>query len=112
MSYYGYTRVSTETQSEKGYGLDAQQEAIKKYSKEQGIAIAEYFTDAGISGNLKDDDADDAINKRQGLISLLSALNDGDTVIVLNTSRLWRSDLTKAIVRRELIKRNAHVVSI
>lgn len=112
MSYYGYTRVSTETQSEKGYGLDAQQEAIKKYSKEQGIAIAEYFTDAGVSGNLKDDDADDAINKRQGLISLLSALNDGDTVIVLNTSRLWRSDLTKAIVRRELIKRNAHVVSI
>lgn len=110
--FYGYTRVSTETQSEKGYGLDAQADAIAKYAAAQGLTLKEQFTDAGITGNLKDDDDDDAINKRQGLISLLSALNDGDTVIVLNTSRLWRSDLTKAIIRRELIKRKAHVISI
>lgn len=111
-NFYGYTRVSTETQSEKGYGLDAQREAIEKYAAQNGITLAGFFTDAGISGNLKDDDADDAINKRQGLIEMLAEITEGDTVIVLNTSRLWRSDMTKAIVRRELIKRSAHVVSI
>lgn len=110
--YYGYTRVSTETQSEKGFGLDAQREAIEKYATQNNIQLAGFFVDAGISGNLKDDDEDDAINKRQGLIELLAAMQDGDSVVVLNTSRLWRSDMTKAIVRRELIKRGAHVVSI
>lgn len=112
MSYYGYTRVSTETQSEKGYGLEAQREAIEKYAKDNGIALEGFFTDAGISGNLKDDADDDAINKRQGLIEMLATLQDGDTVIVLNTSRLWRSDMTKALVRRDLIKHGANVVSI
>lgn len=110
--FYGYTRVSTETQSEKGYGLDAQREAIEKYAAAQGLTLENIFTDAGISGNLADDAGDDAINKRQGLIEMLAALQDGDTVIILNTSRLWRSDMTKAIVRRELIKRKAHVISI
>lgn len=110
--FYGYIRVSTETQAEKGYGLDAQRTEIEKYAKHNGIELKTIFEDAGISGNLKDDDEDDAINKRQGLIEMLAALNDGDTVIVLNTSRLWRSDMTKAIVRRELIKRKANLISV
>lgn len=110
--YYGYIRVSTETQAEKGYGLDAQRTEIEKYAAAQGIELKAIFEDAGISGNLKDDDEDDAINKRGGLMELLTALNEGDTVVILNTSRLWRSDMTKAIIRRELIKRKAAVISV
>lgn len=110
--FYGYIRVSTKSQSEKGYGLDAQRDEIMKYAQEQEIEISAIFEDAGISGNIQDDDEDEAINKRQGLIELLSTLNAEDTVIVLNTSRLWRSDMTKAIIRRELLKRKAHVISI
>ena len=109
---YGYIRVSTETQSEKGYGLDAQRQAIEKYAKDNGLRLESIFEDAGISGNMKDTDADDALNKRTGLLELLTVLNEGDTVIILNTSRLWRSDMTKAIVRRELLKRGAIVYSI
>ena len=74
MKYYGYVRVSTETQAEKGYGLDAQRTEIEKYAAGQGLQLAEIFADAGISGNIKDTDDDDAINKRAGLINLLAAL--------------------------------------
>ena len=110
--HYGYERVSTETQSEKGYGLDAQDKEIKKYAAANGIHIEQIFVDAGISGAIKDTDDDEAISRRAGLMDLLSIVEEGDTVIVLNTSRLWRSDMTKAIIRRELCKRGVKVVSI
>jgi DNA invertase Pin-like site-specific DNA recombinase len=110
--YYGYIRVSTETQAEKGYGLEAQEKSIKDYAAREGIKLETIFRDAGISGNLKDTDDDDAINKRVGLMDLLSVVEENDTIIVLNTSRLWRSDMTKALVRRELLKKNCNVYSI
>lgn len=112
MKYVGYCRVSTETQAEKGYGLETQRGEIEKYAAAHGYQLANIYTDAGISGNIKDTDDDDAINKRAGLIEMLAQLEAGDVVIVLNTSRLWRSDMTKAIVRRELMRRNASVTSI
>lgn len=112
MKYYGYIRVSTETQASKGFGLDAQREAVERYAAQNAIELAEVFTDAGISSNLSDTDDDDAITKRAGLMDLLAHLDEGDTVIVLNTSRLWRSDLTKALVRRELMRKNAKVIDI
>jgi DNA invertase Pin-like site-specific DNA recombinase len=43
---------------------------------------------------------------------MLSMLESGDTVIVMNTSRLWRSDTAKVIIRRELMKRHAHVIAV
>ena len=112
MAYYAYQRVSTETQSEHGYGLEAQRAAIAKYADEHGLTIEHYFIDAGISGNIKDTDGDEAINARAGLLELLATLTEGDTIVVLNTSRLWRSDMTKAIIRRELMRRGARVLSI
>ena len=110
--YYGYVRVSTETQAEKGYGLEAQENGIKAYAAQNEITIANIFRDAGISGNMKDTDEDDAISKRTGLMDLLATVTDGDTVIILNTSRLWRSDMTKAIVRREMMRRHIKLISI
>lgn len=112
MNYYGYTRVSTETQSEKGYGLEAQKEAIEKYAAEKGITLTGTFTDAGISANMKDVADFDEINKREGLMELLATIQEQDTVIVLNTSRLWRSALTTLLVQREFKKRKAHIISI
>ena len=109
---YGYIRVSTETQSEKGYGLETQRMEIKKYAAANGLPLAAIYEDAGISGNLADDAEDDAILKRVGLLEMLSVVDPNDTVIVLNTSRLWRSEMTKALVRRELIKHKVKVISI
>lgn len=110
--YFGYCRVSTQTQSEHGYGLAAQDEAIRKYAQENGLELAGMYRDEGISGNLNDTAEDDEISKREALVDMLASLEAGDTVIVLNTSRLWRSDMTRALVKRELMKRETKVISL
>lgn len=110
--FYSYCRVSTETQAEKGGGLETQRQNIEKYCSAHGITIAQEFIDAGISGAVKDTEDDEAISKRPALVEMLSILQEGDTVIVLNTSRLWRSDTAKVIIRRELMKHNARVISV
>jgi len=77
------------------------------------LTIADYFTDAGVSGAAKDTAEDsEAISKRAGLLDLLATISEGDSVIVLNTSRLWRSDVTKVLIRRELMKRKAQIISV
>ena len=68
--FFGYCRVSTQTQSEKGYGLEAQEREIEKYARAHSIELAQMFRDAGISGNIKDTDDDDAINKREALMEM------------------------------------------
>lgn len=110
--FYGYTRVSTRTQEERGYGLAAQQAEIEKYASANGITIEQIFTDAGISGAVADDEGEESLSKRPALIELLAAVKEGDTVIVLNTSRLWRSDNAKVLIRRELMHRGANIRSI
>src|SRR5574344_83547 len=103
MKYYGYTRVSTQTQAEHGQGLDTQLNAIEEYANNNNLQLSATFTDAGISGTETD---------RQGLNDLLSVLDKNDTVIVLNTSRLWRSDTVKVLVQHEFKKDNVKIVSI
>lgn len=110
--YYAYYRVSTETQAEKGGGLEVQRQNVEKYCAAHGITLDGEFTDAGISGAVKDTEDDDAISKRPALVEMLATVKAGDSVIVLNTSRLWRSDTAKVIIRRELMKHQAHVISV
>ena len=110
--FYAYYRVSTETQAEKGGGLETQRQNIEKYCTMHGITLDGAFTDAGISGAVKDTDDDDAISKRPALVELLATVREGDSVIVLNTSRLWRSDTAKVIIRRELMKHRARVIAV
>ena len=108
----GYIRVSTATQSEQGYGLKEQENAIRDYCKQNEITLDRIFMDEGISGRIDDTEDDDALSKRKALIELLAKIEDNGTIIVKNTSRLWRSDMAKALIRRMLKKRNIKVVSI
>lgn len=45
-----YVRVSTEEQALKGFSIEAQIDALKKYCEEQGLKIVDIYADEGISG--------------------------------------------------------------
>lgn len=103
MKYYGYRRVSTPTQEKSGYGLETQKNEIERYCHSNNIELSGFFEDAGISGTTAD---------RDGLNELLSVLDKDDCVIVLNTSRLWRSDSVKVLIHHEFKKDNVKIISI
>ena len=102
--FYGYIRVSTETQAEKGGGLDVQRGAIEKYAADNGIVIERMFCDAGISGTQENRPALDEL--------LLETIKEGDTIIVHNTSRLWRSIFAQTTVMKAVIQAKAKIKSI
>ena len=102
MKYYAYYRVSTESQVEKN-GIQMQIDVVTRYAAEHGIRIEAVFKDEGISGTKED---------REGLYELLATMEDGDRVIVQNTSRLWREDNVKVFVHRALKKIHGDVLSV
>lgn len=99
---YAYYRVSTQTQAEHN-GISMQIDVVSKYAKENGLTIDGAFSDEGISGT---------IVERPGIMELLSTIEKGDKIIVQNTSRLWRSDTVKVMLRKEIEKLGADVISI
>jgi site-specific DNA recombinase len=112
MNVIGYIRVSTQGQAKDGYSLSYQQEEIEKYCKEQGWNLIELFSDEGISGAKVDEDTMEV--QREGFQNMLTSLpHQGiDYVVVLNTSRLWRSDIVKVLAHRELKKQDVDIRSI
>lgn len=101
--FYGYIRVSTETQAEKGGGLDVQRAQIEKYAKDHDIQIENIFCDGGVSGTKE---------VREGFEELIKVLDKGDFVIVQNTNRLWRDIFAEAAVLKSLMNIGADIISI
>lgn len=102
LDVFGYIRVSTKTQMD-GYGLRTQESAIIDFCQKNGYNLIEIFRDEGLSG---------AVANRDGLNDLISSFGEVKKVVVLNTSRLWRSDTVKVLVHREFQRQSADVISI
>ncbi|APH06203.1 recombinase family protein [Bacillus weihaiensis] len=112
MNVVGYIRVSTQGQARDGYSLKYQEEEIKAYCKEKGLSLIHIFRDEGISGAKLNKEALEI--DRVGLQEMLAHLSSVqiDYVVVLNTSRLWRSDIVKVLIQRELKKYGCDIKSI
>lgn len=100
---YGYVRVSTETQAKNGYGAKAQEHAIIEYCKHNRVELVDIFYDMGVTGTTIE---------RDGLTDLITNINGVKKVVVLNTSRLWRNDTVRVLIKRQLEKIGADVISI
>ncbi|UPW81855.1 recombinase family protein [Lysinibacillus sp. Ag94] len=112
MNVVGYIRVSTQGQARDGYSLRYQVDEIKAYCKEQGLNLVHIFRDEGISGAKLNEEALEI--DRVGLQEMLAHLSSVQIgyVVVLNTSRLWRSDIVKVLIQRELKKYSCDIKSI
>lgn len=112
MKVIGYIRVSTQGQARDGYSLAYQEDEIKTYCQTHGYTLLRLFRDEGISGAKVDEEALEV--DRLGFQEMLEYLTHQkvDYVVTLNTSRLWRSDIVKVLVHRELKKYGIDIRSI
>ena len=99
-------------QAKEGYSLRYPEDEIKAYCEEQSFKLIHIFRDEGISGAKLNEEALEI--DRVGLQEMLAHLSSVqiDYVVVLNTSRLWRSDIVKVLIQRELKKYSCDIKSI
>lgn len=81
---FGYTRVSTQLQSQRGESLKTQESRIRAYAEFNDLKISRYFHERGVSGTVP-------LHKRPIGSALLSELQEGDVVIATKLDRMFRS---------------------
>ena len=108
----GYVRVSTENQAKEGYSLEQQKWEIENYCEENNFNLIKTYEDSGVSGANADEE--ELSIDRDGLQDVISFIKNNDIkyVIVLNTSRLWRSDMVKMLIHRAFKKYNVDIKAI
>lgn len=108
----GYVRVSTQGQVKDGYSLSYQVEEIEQFCARHNLDLLDIYKDEGISGAKVDED--ELTIERDGLQEMLSDLKWRDVkhVVVLNTSRLWRADMVKVLIQRELRRHKVDVKAV
>lgn len=89
-----YLRVSTE---EQGLGMEAQRAAIKGWAARQGVSIAAWFEDFGISGGAELED-------RQGLLAALAGIREhrAGQLVAAKADRIARDVYVSETVKRSL----------
>lgn len=109
---FGYIRVSTKGQANDGYGLEEQRDQIAAYCESQGWTLLRIYQDAGISGAKVDEE--DMVVDRAGIQDLMGDLPDSGVtfVVTLTTSRLWRSEIAKILIQRELKRHTVDVRAV
>ncbi len=99
-----YIRVSTESQANEGFSLDAQRARIEAWAVANDYTIKAVFVDAGISGA--------TIAKRPAVQAAIKAVEKGDALVVYSLSRLSRSTRETLEIFYALDKKCADIVSL
>lgn len=89
-----------------------QVEEIERYCQQNSLELLHIYEDKGISGAAVDEEG--LTVEREGLQEMLADLKDRNisSVVVLNTSRLWRSDMAKVLIQRELKRHRVDITAI
>ncbi len=107
MAVYGYVRVSTGRQAEKGESLGVQQRKIEGYAMQQGWVVDRVFVEKGIGGSKP-------LQERPEGSELLKALVAGDVVITPKLDRMFRSALNALSVLKDIQARKVslHMIDL
>lgn len=107
MKVVGYIRVSTDKQVEEGYGLEAQEHAVRKWAAANGHRVVAIYRDEGVSGS-------NGINSREGLPDALNALlaSEAEGLVVSRLDRLARDLLVQETTLAQVWKMGAAVFSV
>jgi DNA invertase Pin-like site-specific DNA recombinase len=89
-----YLRVSTDEQT---LGMEAQRSAIKTWAERQGITIARWCEDFGVSGGAE-------LEKRPGLVEALAAVRElrAGVLVAHKADRIARDVYVSELVKRSL----------
>ena len=101
-----YERVSTDRQAEEGFGLDVQDQQIRKWCDTHGHRLVAVHRDEGISGTK--DTAD-----RPGLAKAITSLEgSAEILVVARLDRLARALTVQEAILAQAWKRNGRVVAV
>jgi putative DNA-invertase from lambdoid prophage Rac len=81
---FGYTRVSTQLQAQRGESIKTQESRVRAYAEMNGLSVDRYFHERGVSGTVP-------LQRRPVGAKLLAELRDGDVVIATKLDRMFRS---------------------
>ena len=96
-----YLRVSTDEQH---LGPEAQRAAIEAFCTREGLTVASWHTDVGVSGAA-------ALDKRPGLMDAIDALTKGAVLVVAKRDRLARDTMAAAMIERLAEREGAAIVT-
>lgn len=95
MRLLAYTRVSTDRQAEEGFGLEVQEQSVRRWARAQGHRLVRVVREEGVSGTLAD---------RPGLAEMFAALKAGESagVVVPRLDRLARDLIVQESLLAEI----------
>jgi site-specific DNA recombinase len=98
-----YLRVSTEDQS---LGPDVQRAAIVQWAAQNGVSIASWHVDQGVSGG-------SSVDKRPALLAAVDALRDSGAglLVIAKRDRLARDIVVGAMIEQLVARQNGSIVS-
>ncbi len=103
----GYVRVSTSEQAEHGYGIAAQEAALREWATQTGARLVSVLRDEGATGS-------GDLESRVGLSAALAKLESGvaEVLVVARLDRLARDLLVQETVIARLDAADRSVVSV